>query len=125
MRLAVSRTRALAQAKVAIWPAVPDLPAPLRESGARLAAVTMGPLVESHAAGGVKHGALLVASGLLDGFMFVGAGPWDLAAMVPVVEEAGGRFTDVLGDRSLHTPAALFSNGVLHDEILSRINWDR
>jgi len=124
-RLAVSRTRELAQAKVAIWPAVADLPAPLRESGARLAAVTMGPVVEAHAAGGVRHGALLVASGILDAFMFVATGPWDLAAMVPIVEEAGGRFTDVMGDRSLHTPAALFSNSVLHDEIMSRLHRDR
>lgn len=124
-RLAVSRTRELAQAKVAIWPAVADLPAPLREAGARLAAATLGPVVESHAAGGVRHGALLVASGLLDAFMFVGAGPWDLAAMVPIVEEAGGRFTDVTGSRSLRTPAAMFSNGVLHDEILSCVHRDR
>lgn len=124
-RLAVSRTRELAQAKVAIWPAVADLPAPLREPGTRLAAAAMGPAVEFNAAGGVRHGALLVASGLLDAFMFVGAGPWDLAAMVPIVEEAGGRFTDVTGNTSLRTTAAVFSNGVLHDEILSCVHGNR
>ncbi|WP_443031795.1 inositol monophosphatase family protein [Streptomyces sp. CA-210063] len=51
-------------------------------------------------------------------FLLAGCGPWDVAAMVPVVEEAGGRFSDMTGGRALDAGAALFSNGVLHEEVL-------
>ena len=47
----------------------------------------------------------------------VGGGLSDLAAMVAVLEKAGGRFGSAAGDRSLHTGTAVFTNGVLHDEI--------
>ena len=45
------------------------------------------------------------------------AGPWDLAAPSLVVEEAGGRFTDLGGDVTLDG-GAVFSNGSVHDAIV-------
>jgi histidinol-phosphatase len=121
-RLAVSHTRVLSHAAVAIWPTITDLPEPLRASAARLAAGSMPPAAKLPSSGGTRHGALLVATGLIDAFLFVGMGPWDLAAMVPIVEEAGGRFADVAGGRSLRTTAALFSNGVLHPQSVSVVS---
>jgi histidinol-phosphatase len=64
------------------------------------------------------HPALRVAAGGLDLAVFLMAGPWDLAAPALVVEEAGGRFTDAAGRRTLTGGTAVFSNGRLHDAVL-------
>ncbi len=61
------------------------------------------------------HPALQVAFGGYDVAVFFMAGPWDLAAPSIVVEEAGGKFTDLTGAITL-TGGAVFSNGRLHDE---------
>jgi len=63
------------------------------------------------------HPALQVAAGSYDVAVFFMAGPWDLAAPLLVVEEAGGRFTDLNGASTL-TAGAVFSNGALHDATL-------
>jgi len=63
------------------------------------------------------HPALQVAFGGYDVAVFFMAGPWDLAAPLLVVEEAGGRFTDLNGAATL-TAGAVFSNGALHDATL-------
>jgi histidinol-phosphatase len=44
---------------------------------------------------------------------------YDLAALVPVVTEAGGRFTAYDGSDSLTAGSSLATNGVLHDEFLT------
>jgi histidinol-phosphatase len=64
---------------------------------------------------GTRHGALLVATGRTDAFLTAGVGPWDIAPMAVIVEEAGGRFSEVDG-------AVLYSNGVLHEQILHRLS---
>ena len=46
--------------------------------------------------------------------VFFAAGPWDLAAPAIVVEEAGGKFTDIAGLRTLNC-GGVFSNGRIHD----------
>jgi histidinol-phosphatase len=62
---------------------------------------------------------MLVAEGAAD----VAAEPevslWDLAAVKLIVEEAGGRFSDLSGRATPSGGSALSSNGLLHDEILS------
>jgi histidinol-phosphatase len=60
------------------------------------------------------HPALQVAFGGYDVAVFFMAGPWDLAAPSIVVEEAGGKFSDLTGTATL-TGGAVFSNGRLHD----------
>jgi histidinol-phosphatase len=47
---------------------------------------------------------------------------WDLAAPLIVIEEAGGRVTDFKGQRTYAGGNALASNGLLHDEILEKLN---
>jgi histidinol-phosphatase len=64
------------------------------------------------------YGFLLVAQGSGELMMEHGVHIWDVAAIQPIVEEAGGRFTDWNGQPTIHKPDVLASNGVLHDEVL-------
>lgn len=48
----------------------------------------------------------------------VGLKPWDLAPMKIIVEEAGGRYSDLQGGTSIYSGSCLVSNGKLHDQIL-------
>ncbi|HSK26841.1 MAG TPA: histidinol-phosphatase [Jiangellales bacterium] len=45
----------------------------------------------------------------------------DMAAVSVVVQEAGGRFSDLQGRDGVHGGNALATNGLLHDEVLSRL----
>ncbi len=60
---------------------------------------------------------IVVAEGLADVAVQLAA-PWDLAAAKVIVEEAGGRFTDVEGRPRFDTGSALVSNGALHEQAL-------
>jgi len=63
---------------------------------------------------------MLVAEGAVDGaFEATGVAEWDLAAVHVVVEEAGGRFSDLAGAARIDSGTALTSNGLLHDRLLS------
>jgi histidinol-phosphatase len=66
-------------------------------------------------------GYALVAEGAAEAMVEVGMKPWDLAAPVVVIEEAGGKVTDADGTRRIDTPSFVGSNGVLHAEILRRL----
>jgi histidinol-phosphatase len=44
-----------------------------------------------------------------------------MAALVPIVTEAGGRFTSLAGKPGPWGGNALATNGLLHDEVLERI----
>ena len=60
-----------------------------------------------------------VAAGRLDGFWELTLGPWDVAAGAILVEEAGGRVTDLHGAPfDIDRPRVVASNGRIHDEIL-------
>jgi len=62
---------------------------------------------------------MLVAEGAADGAIdAIGVSLWDLAAIVPIVEEAGGRFSDRSGARRVDGGSAVSSNGLLHDALL-------
>ena len=61
-----------------------------------------------------------VAAGSLDGYWELRLGPWDLAAGSLLVEEAGGRITDVHGEpMDLAAPSVVASNGRIHDAMLA------
>jgi histidinol-phosphatase len=64
------------------------------------------------------HPALQVAFGGYDVAVFLMGGPWDIAAPSIVVEEAGGRFTDLNGRYALTAGGGVYSNGHLHDAVL-------
>jgi len=63
----------------------------------------------------------LVSEGAAEAMVEVDLSAWDLAAPTVLVEEAGGRITDLSGTRSIHNRSALASNGRLHDEFLRRL----
>ena len=60
----------------------------------------------------------LVAEGQLDVVGEHDLKVYDLAALVPIVTEAGGRFTDLAGAPGPWRGTALATNGLLHDEVL-------
>jgi histidinol-phosphatase len=66
-------------------------------------------------------GYALVAEGAAETMLETGMSSWDLAAPQVVIEEAGGRVTDVDGARRIDAPSFVGSNGLLHDEILRRL----
>lgn len=60
-----------------------------------------------------------VASGRFDGFWELALQPWDTAAGAVILEEAGGRVTDIQGGRfSVYGQGIVASNGLVHDEML-------
>jgi len=64
---------------------------------------------------------MLVASGKMSGVIFPGTSPHDMAGVQLIVEEAGGKVTDLYGNKqSYNQPikGAIVSNGYLHDELL-------
>ena len=63
---------------------------------------------------------MLVAEGAIDlAIDAIGLAPYDLAAVMVVVEEAGGTFTDRHGERTYLNDSAVSSNGLLHHHIES------
>ena len=68
------------------------------------------------------YGFVLVAEGAMDMMVEHGVHPWDVAATKPIVEEAGGKFTDWSNVPTIHKPDVLASNGVLHAEVLAILN---
>jgi histidinol-phosphatase len=64
---------------------------------------------------------MLVAEGAIDIAGEFDLKPWDIAALVPIVREAGGRITDADGADDLGSGSALATNGVLHDAVLARL----
>lgn len=60
----------------------------------------------------------LVAEGAIDVAVDGAASPWDLAALVPIVREAGGRLTSLAGEDSITGGDGLATNGALHPAAL-------
>ena len=50
---------------------------------------------------------------------------YDMAALVPIVREAGGRFTSVEGVEGCDGGNAVASNGLVHDAALEILNLGR
>ena len=64
---------------------------------------------------------MLVAEGAVDIAGEYDLKPWDIAALVPVVREAGGRVTTVTGGEPLDDDSILVSNGLLHERALAAL----
>jgi myo-inositol-1(or 4)-monophosphatase len=59
-----------------------------------------------------------VAAGRFDGFYEVALQPWDSAAAVLLVTEAGGKATNFANDNfSVYEKSTLFTNGKIHDQM--------
>lgn len=59
------------------------------------------------------YGYLLVATGRAEVMVDEIMSPWDAAAVMPIVEEAGGVFTDFAGRRTAFGGSAIATNGAL------------
>jgi histidinol-phosphatase len=64
---------------------------------------------------------MLLAEGAIDVAAEFDVKPWDIAALVPIVREAGGRVTDADGTDALDTLSVVATNGLLHDAVLERL----
>jgi histidinol-phosphatase len=61
---------------------------------------------------------MLVAEGATEAALDWTSKPWDLAPLGIIVEEAGGRSTNVRGERTIYTGDFLSTNGKIHEEVL-------
>ena len=61
---------------------------------------------------------MLVAEGAIEIAIEPEVALWDLAAIQLIVEEAGGRFTDLRGNATPAGGSAVSTNGILHDAVL-------
>jgi myo-inositol-1(or 4)-monophosphatase len=67
------------------------------------------------------YGHCLVATGRLDVMLDPVMNPWDCCALVPILQESGGRFTDWAGAVRIDGGDAVSTNGVLHEEVLTAL----
>ena len=63
------------------------------------------------------YGHCLVASGRLDAMIDPAMNPWDCCALVPILQEAGGAFTDWTGVARIDGGDAFSTNGTLHGDM--------
>ena len=61
---------------------------------------------------------MLVAEGAAEIAIEPEVAHWDMAAVQVIVEEAGGRFTNLRGEARADGGSGLSTNGLLHDEVL-------
>ena len=64
---------------------------------------------------------VLVAEGAVDLSCEPEVSLWDLAALQPIVEEAGGRFSDLSGAATPAGGSVAGSNGLLHEQLLAAL----
>jgi histidinol-phosphatase len=67
-------------------------------------------------------GWMLIADGRADIGAHFGLGPEDIAAPKIIIEEAGGRVTDLAGENTIYSSHALATNGQLHDEAIKLLH---
>jgi len=109
----VSSVRRLSEAMIFTTGTSPKKNGAQRESLRRLADAARS----GRAMGGFwQH--MLVAEGAIDVAVDLTAMPWDLGPGLIIVEEAGGKSTNLLGERSIYSSALVGTNGRFHDEVL-------
>ena len=64
---------------------------------------------------------MLVAEGALDAAIEPVVALWDMAAVQVIVEEAGGRFTNLAGEARADGGSGVSTNGILHDRVLEAL----
>jgi histidinol-phosphatase len=62
---------------------------------------------------------MLVAEGAVEAALDWTSKPWDLAPLGIIVEEAGGRSTNLRGERDIYSGKLLSTNGKIHEEALA------
>jgi histidinol-phosphatase len=67
------------------------------------------------------YGYMLLAEGALDVMVEAELSLWDVAALIPIVTEAGGRITELTGRPPGDKTAAIATNGALHETVLTAL----
>jgi histidinol-phosphatase len=70
---------------------------------------------------GDAYGHVLVATGRADIMLDPVMNVWDCAALLPLLEEAGGTFTNWQGERTIHGGNAVSTNGLLFADVMETI----
>ena len=70
---------------------------------------------------GDVYGYVLVATGRADVMLDPVMNIWDCAALLPILEEAGGTFTDWRGNRTINGGNAIATNGQLFQDVMKII----
>ena len=79
-------------------------------------------MMASGAEAATKRECREACAGQIDACIHTCAGPWDLAPFMTIVEEAGGRLTDLAGGRTFEGPFVLASNGLIHDKLVEIVS---
>ncbi len=74
-----------------------------------------GPMMQ---AWGDGYGFLMVATGRADAMIDFGLNPWDIAPMLVIIDEAGGRLTGTNGEPRAESGNVIASNGRFHDSLV-------
>jgi myo-inositol-1(or 4)-monophosphatase len=97
------------------WPNAPRD----REDGLRAAAIVIDEALSLRTLGAPALGLCYVAAGYLDMYFHLALSLWDIAAAAVILEEAGGRLTDLQGGAWIHSPGHyLATNGHIHSNML-------
>ena len=67
------------------------------------------------------YGHALVATGRIEAQVDPIMAPWDAGPFLTILTEAGGRFTTLQGQPTIHGGSGVSSNGILHEEILREL----
>ncbi len=70
-------------------------------------------------------GAALVLQGKAEAWVEAGVQLWDLGPLPILVEEAGGRFTDLDGRATIASGSCVLSNGLVHEHVLRALAGGR
>ncbi len=115
-RLAVSRIASWPEATFSLGEPHVLLATPMLERVARLATTC-----SSTRCYGDLAGCALVLRGQSEAWVEAGVQIWDIAPLQVLVEEAGGRFTDLAGNATHASGSCLASNGLLHEHVLAAL----
>lgn len=91
------------------------------EAGRLDALVALSRAVDRTRAYGDLWSYMLVAEGAVDVAGEFDLKPWDIAAIIPVIREAGGTATTADGGESIEAGSLIVSNGLLHPAVLDVI----
>jgi histidinol-phosphatase len=64
---------------------------------------------------------MLLAEGALDAMAEPELSLWDMAALIPIVTEAGGKITDLDGRPTGDKTSVVGTNGLLHESVLAAL----
>jgi len=89
------------------------------KAGAEKTFLDLVRLTERQRGFGDFYGFVLVAQGAGEIMLEHGVHPWDLGALIPIVEEAGGKMTTWGGKVDITQPDVLATNGKLHATVMN------